>query len=125
VTRTPRVGSTPDLAYVVDRGARATARHELGPVDDAALVAARHADRLVAAAREAELTRWLAFMEPIPDHLRDDGLAGLRSTALRARAAYGPKDSIRDALPDELTVPFLESIDRLLRLIARRQHDGG
>jgi hypothetical protein len=109
----------------VERGARATARHELGAVDEAALVAARHGDRLVAAAREAGLTRWLAFMEPIPDHLRDDGLPGLRSTALRARAAYGPKDSIRDVLPDDLTLPFLESIDRLLRLIARRQHEAG
>jgi hypothetical protein len=108
----------------VDRGTRATARHELGPIDETALVAARHADRLVAAAREAGLTRWVLFLEPIPDHLRDDGLPGLRSTAQRARAAYGPKDSIRDALPDDLTMPFQESIDRLLRLIARRQHQG-
>jgi hypothetical protein len=94
-------------------------------VDEAALVAAYHADRLVAAARESGLARWLMFLEPIPDHLRDDALPGLRSAALRARAAYGPKDSIRDALPDELTEPFLESIDRLLRLIARRQHQAG
>jgi hypothetical protein len=105
-----------------DRVARAIARHELGAVDEAALVAARHADLLVAAAREAAVARWVAFLEPIPDHLRDDALPGLRSTALRARAAYGPKDSIRDALPDDVTLPFLESIDRLLKLIARRQH---
>jgi hypothetical protein len=105
-----------------DRSMRGPARHELGAVDEAALVAARHADRLVAAAREAGVARWVTFLEPIPDHLRDDALPGLRSTALRARAAYGPKDSVRDALPDDLTQPFLESIDRLLRLIARRQH---
>ena len=73
----------------MDRGARATARHELGPIDDAALVAARHADRLVAAAREAELTRWLAILEPIPDHLRDDGLPGLRSGAPWPRPGDG------------------------------------
>lgn len=109
----------------MDRGARAIARHELGAIDEAALLAARHGDRLLAAAREAGLTRWQDFLEAIPDHLRDDGLPGLRSTALRARAAYGPKDSIRDALPDELTLPFLESLDRLLRLIARRQHLAG
>lgn len=105
-----------------DRSVRATARHELGAVDEAALVAARHADRLLATAMEAGLARWVEFLEPIPDHLRDDALPGLRSAALRARAAYGPKDSIRDALPDDVTLPFLESIDRLLRLIARRQH---
>jgi len=110
---------------VPDRGARATARHELGGIDEAALDAARHADRLLAAAREVGLTRWTAFLEPIPDHLRDDPLPALRATALRARAAYGPKDSIRESLPDELTLPLLESIDGLLRLIARRQHHGG
>jgi hypothetical protein len=38
---------------------------------------------------------------------------------MRARAAYGPKDSIRDALPAELTEPFLESIDRLIRELNR------
>jgi hypothetical protein len=105
-----------------DRSVRATARHELGVVDEAALVAARHADRLLAAAMEAGVARWVEFLQAIPDHLRDDALPGLRSTALRARAAYGPKDSIRDALSDDVTLPFLESIDRLLRLIARRQH---
>jgi hypothetical protein len=105
-----------------DRSLRATARHELGAVDEAALLAARHADHLLAAASEAGVARWVEFLQPIPDHLRDDALPGLRSTALRARAAYGAKDSVRDALPDDVTLPFLESIDRLLRLIARRQH---
>jgi hypothetical protein len=105
-----------------DRSVRGPARHELGAVDEAALVAARHGDRLLAAAREAGVGRWVTFLEPIPDHLRDDALPALRSTALRARAAYGPKDSVRDALPDDVTQPFLDSIDRLLRLIARRQH---
>ena len=95
------------------------ARHELGAIDDLALIAARHADRLLGAARERGIDRWAAFLEPIPDRLRDEGLPGLRSTALRARAAYGPKDSVRDALPAELTEPFLESIDRLIREINR------
>jgi hypothetical protein len=40
---------------------------------------------------------------------------------MRARAAYGPKDSIRDALPPDVTEPFLDSIDRLLREINRFQ----
>jgi hypothetical protein len=98
----------------------APARHELPQIDAAALEAARHADRLLAGARELGFGRWERFLEPLPDRLRDDDVRALRSTALRARAAYGPKDSVRDALPAELTEPFLESIDRLLRLLARR-----
>jgi hypothetical protein len=97
------------------------ARHELGAIDDLALIAARHADRLLAASRETGADRWTAFLEPLPDRLRDEGLPGLRSTAMRARAAYGPKDSVRDALPPDVTEPFLEAIDRLIREINRRQ----
>jgi hypothetical protein len=91
----------------------------LGPIDDLALTAARHADRLLAAARERRAERWATFLDPLPDRLRDDDLQGLRSTAMRARAAYGPKDSVRDALPAEVTEPFLDSIDRLMREINR------
>jgi hypothetical protein len=97
----------------------APARHEYPVIDDLGLVAARHADRLLAAARERGHVRWTAYLEPLPDRLRDDDLRGLRAAAVRARAAYGPKDSIRDVLPSELTEPFLESIDRLLREINR------
>lgn len=97
----------------------APARHEHPVIDDLGLTAARHADRLLAAARERGHARWTAYLEPLPDRLRDDDLRGLRSAALRARAAYGPKDSVRDALPSDLTEPFLESIDRLIREINR------
>ena len=103
-----------------DRGAR----HERPAIDEAALAAARRADRLLAAAQEREIARWEAFLAPLPDRLRDDPLPDLRRTALRARAAYGPKDSIRDALPAELTEPFLESIDRLIRELNRRDVAG-
>ena len=98
---------------------RGPARHEIPAIDELALAAARHGDRLLAAAHERGLTRWSTFLEPLPDRLRDDDLAGLRSVAMRARAAYGPKDSVRDALPAALTEPFLEAIDRLLRELAR------
>jgi hypothetical protein len=94
-------------------------RHERPTVDAAALDAARWADRLLDAARSAGNPRWTAFLEPLPDHLRDDPVRELRRTAMRARAAYGPKDSIRDALPGELTEPFRDAIDRLLRELAR------
>jgi hypothetical protein len=105
----------PDL-----RARRGPARHERPAIDDAALIAARHADRLVAAAQAGGITRWAEFLAPLPDRLRDDELVTLRSTALRARAAYGPKDSVRDALPGDLTEPFLDAIDRLLRELAKR-----
>lgn len=100
---------------------RGPARHEAPAVDAAALQAARLADRLVAAAHERGSVRWASFLEPIPDRLRDDEIRALRATAMRARAAYGPKDSIRDALPGELTEPFREAIDRLLKELARRE----
>jgi hypothetical protein len=93
-------------------------------IDEAALIAARHADRLLAAADERELTRWAAYLRPLPDRLRDGDLRDVRLAAMRSRAAYGPKDSIRDALPGELTEPFLESVDRLLKAIARRELRG-
>jgi len=98
---------------------RGPARHELPTIDELALIAARHGDRLVDAARGRGADRWVVFLDPLPDRLRDDELAALRSTAMRARAAYGPKDSVRDVLPAEVTEPFLDAIDRLLREINR------
>jgi hypothetical protein len=106
---TARTGETP----------RRPARHERPTIDEAGLAAARHADRLLAAAREIRSERWVAYLEPLPDRLRDDEPVALRATATRCRAAYGVKDSIRDALPAELTEPFLDSIDRLIRELNR------
>lgn len=105
-----------------ERGRRSPARHELPAIDDLGLAAARHADRLLAEARERGVTRWASYLEPLPDRLRDEDLPGLRAAAVRARAAYGPKDSIRDAMPATLTEPFLDAIDRLLREIARESN---
>jgi hypothetical protein len=99
---------------------RGPARHELPAVDEAGLVAGRHADRIVAAAEAAGATRWLRYFEAMPDRLRDDEPRALRQVALRARAAFGPKDSVRDALPPDVTEPFLDSIDRLLKQLNRR-----
>ena len=98
---------------------RRPARHERPAIDEAGLVAARHADRLLAAAREVGSARWIAYLEPLPDRLRDDEPAALRATATRCRAAYGVKDSIRDVLPADLTEPFLDAIDRLVRELNR------
>ena len=95
------------------------ARHELSRIDDLGLAAARDADRLLASARERGQDRWVTFFTPLPDHLRDDELPALRATAVRARAAYGAKDSVRDVLPMDVTEPFLDALDRLLREIDR------
>ena len=73
----------------------------------------------MAAAHDLGAARWAAFLEPLPDRLRDEEPAALRRTAMRARAAYGVKDSVRDVLPAELTEPFLDAIDRLLRELNR------
>ena len=66
----------------------------------------------------------MAYFAPLPDRLRDDDIADLRRTALRVRAAYGPKDSVRDALPEDVTEPLLDALDRLLKALARREVNG-
>ncbi len=106
------------------RRAAGPARHERPLIDEAALAAARAGDRLLEASRSVGATRWTAYLDPIPDLLRDGELGDLRKVALRARSAYGPKDSVRDALPREVTEPFLDAIDRLLKLLARREVAG-
>jgi hypothetical protein len=95
------------------------ARHERPAIDEAALTAARDAEKLLEGARERGADRWAAFLAEVPDRLRDAAVADLRAVALRARSAYGPKDSIREALPVELTEPFLTDLDRLLRALAK------
>jgi hypothetical protein len=94
-------------------------RHERPAIDEAAMAAARDADHLLEAARALGLQRWGEFLEPLPDQLRDARLPDLRRVALRARAAYGAKESIREHLPANLTEPFLADVDRLLKALAR------
>jgi len=100
------------------------ARHERPSIDEAALKAARAGDRMLDAAREVRHARWTAYLEPLPDQLRDGEITELRKFALRARSAYGPKDSVRDALPASVTEPFLDAIDKLLKELAKREVDG-
>jgi hypothetical protein len=97
------------------------ARHERPVIDEAAMVVARAGDALVAEARAVGATRWLAYFEPLPDRFRDEGLGDLRRAAMRARAAYGPKDSVRDALPPSVTEPFLVAVDKLVKELNRRE----
>ena len=90
-------GDGPERHATPDRAPRSTGAARpvtsCRPSTRPALVAARHADRLVAAAEAAGATRWLRYFEAMPDRLRDDEPRSLRQVALRARAAYGPKDS--------------------------------
>jgi len=96
------------------------ARHERPDIDEAALVAARAADRVLTAARERGSARWTTYFEPVPDRLRDDAIRDLRGTALRIRAAFGPKDSIRDVVDPDVSEPLLQATDKLLRVLAHR-----
>lgn len=100
------------------------ARHELPDIDAAALAAARAADLALAAARTIGNERWTRYLDSLPDRLRDEPMSELQRTARRLRAAYGPKDSIRDALPEGATEPLLRSVDRLLKVIARFETTG-
>jgi len=103
----------------VTKGDQGPARHERPVIDEAALAAARGADRLLEAAHMGGATTWEEYLSPVPGQLRDAGVGELRKVALRARAAYGPRASIRDALPAQLTEPFLADLDRLLKALAR------
>jgi len=95
------------------------ARHERPAIDEAGLTAARDAELLLRAARQRGSSRWEHFLADVPDQLRDARIPELRGIARRARAAYGPKDSIRESLPAEVTEPFLDHLDRLLKALAR------
>ena len=84
-------------------------------------MAARATERALSAAQAAGSERWIRYLAPVPDRLRDDPFVDLRSLARRTRSAFGPKDSIRDVLPAEVTEPLLEAVDRLLKVIARHE----
>jgi hypothetical protein len=95
------------------------ARHERPVIDEAALLAARDAEKILDEVRARGHERWIRFFEPVPELLRDTGIKDLRGVAMKARSAFGPKDSIRDAAPRDLTEPFLVDLDRLLKALAR------
>ena len=51
------------------------------------MAAARSADKLLERAREVGSQRWIDFLAPVPDRLRDAGLAELWVVTQRTRAA--------------------------------------
>ena len=69
--------------------------------------------------RSAARSAGPSFLRPLPDRFRDGDLRDLRAAAMRGRAAFGPKDSLRDVLPAQVTEPLLEAVDGLLRELNR------
>jgi hypothetical protein len=108
-----------------DPVSRPPARHELTDIDEAAIAAARAFDLLLAGAREAGSQRWVRFLEPLPNRLRDDELAALPRTARRCRSAFGPGDSVLDVVPRDVGTTAARSIDDLLRVLARHAATAG
>lgn len=121
----PDARAAADVSSAGASSAGAASRHDEPLIDEVALGAARRAEIALDAARELGQERWATFLGPLPDRLRDEPVRGLRPVVVRARAAYGPKDSIRDALPSDVTEPLLDSLDRLLRALNRREAQGG
>jgi hypothetical protein len=101
------------------RAARGPSRHELPAIDDAALRAARLADPVLAYCRDRGLSRWERVLAPIPEALRDGTLADVRSAVRTARATLGTKDSLADAVPSDLWIPWRDALDDLIRRLAR------
>jgi hypothetical protein len=100
---------------------RGPARHELPEIDESALRAAALADRLLAVARAGGIARWERYLAPLPGTFRDGDMRDVRAAVRTSRAAFGPKDSIADALPGDLCAAFRDALDDLARRLAR--HD--
>lgn len=105
--------------------ARGPARHDIPAIDEAALAAARAADVLLESARTRGIARWERYLAPIPEALRDGDLRDLRAAARSGRSAFGPKDSVLDALPFAPCIAFRDVLDVLLKRIARYEAEVG
>ena len=75
---------------------------------------------MLGAARERGLDRWVSSWS------RSRTASATASSATsarppRVRAAFGPEDSIRDALADDVTEPAIVAADRLLKALARHE----
>jgi hypothetical protein len=114
------------------RRATGARRRDAGPprwqdpqLDEAALDVARRTRLVVEALRGAGHDRWVAFLEPLVPAFEDGDRVDLQAAARRARAAFGARDSLLDALPDTDTVRLRDAVDRLLLLVERRRAIGG
>ena len=99
---------------------RPPARHELPRIDEAALEAARLADRLLDAARGRGDRALGGVPRPVAGTAarRGTGRAAQRRRCA-ARAAFGRVTRSGTRFADDLTLPFLAALDRLLKVLAR------
>jgi hypothetical protein len=104
---------------------RGPARHDIPSIDEAALAAARAADVLLEEAGTRGIARWERYLAPLPEMLRDGDLRDLRAAARTGRSAFGPKDSVLDALPTAPCIAFRDALDVLLKRIARYEAETG
>ena len=93
-------------------------------LDEAALAAAHRAREAIAALRARGATRWVHWFELIQPVLEDGDRADVQVAARRARAAFGAKDSVLDALPDDEALRLRDALDRLLRALDARAARG-
>ena len=93
-------------------------------LDEAALAVAR---AIRGAVKELERTapRWATWFEALLPALEDGDRPALEAAARRARAAFGARDSVLDAWPSADALQLRDLIDRLQRVLARRDAERG
>ena len=73
-----------------------------------------------AAARDRGADRWVAYFEPLPDRSATTTSPTCASRRCARGRPTGRRTRVRDALPEEVTEPFLDAVDRLLKALAKR-----
>jgi len=100
---------------------RTPARWQDPGLDEQALAVAAGVRGALAALGDGGDDRWIAWFEPLLGVFEDGDAAALRTATRRARAAFGAKDSVMDAWPDEAAALRLrDAIDRLQRALDQR-----
>jgi hypothetical protein len=89
-------------------------------LDEAALEVARRVRGALAALGGLGQERWVGYLEPLLPAFEDGDQADLLAACRRARAAFGPRDSLSEAWPSDDAALLRDSIDRLQRLLDRR-----
>ncbi|MGC8633385.1 MAG: hypothetical protein ACP5VP_01745 [Candidatus Limnocylindrales bacterium] len=89
-------------------------------LDEAALDVARRLRGALAVLRDLGQERWVRYLEPLLPVFEDGDQADLLAVCRRARAAFGPRDSLPEAWPSADAPLLRDSIDRLQRLLDRR-----
>ncbi len=100
---------------------RTVARWQDPGLDEQALAVAAGVRGALGVLREHGQERWVEWFEALLPVFEDGDVAALRIAARRARAAYGAKDSVVDAWPDqEAALRLRDAVDRLQRTLDQR-----